>query len=267
MPSLSSSLRVTLTGQGARTLVLGNGFATEQSIWAPIVEDLAADYRVVTFDPAGSNTTSEAWQPSRHRRLEGYAEDLLGIIEALGVDKISYIGHSFSGMTGVLAACAEPSLFERMVLIGASARYLDEPGDGYAGGMVSANVDQVVEAMGQDYAAWANGFSKVFMGNADQPSLAAGFADMLRSLRPDIALAVIEMILRSDRRADCRQLGALGIPTLVLQTRQDAAVPSAAAHWLAQALGARYEELDLEGHFPHLLDPQLIVRRLRNFLA
>lgn len=121
-------------------------------------------------------------------------------------------------MTGVLAACAEPFLFDRMVLIGASARYLDESGDGYVGGMVSANLDQVLEGMAHDYAAWANGFSKVFMGNADQPSLAAGFEATLRALRPDIALAVIEMILRSDRRADCRQLGALGIPTLVLQT-------------------------------------------------
>lgn len=89
MSSLSSSLRVTIKGQGVRTLGFGNGFGTEQPVWAPIVEDLAADYRVVTFDPAGSSTTPEAWQPSRHRRLDGYAEDLLGIVEGLGVDRVT----------------------------------------------------------------------------------------------------------------------------------------------------------------------------------
>ena len=115
---------MTVTGSGARTLVLGNGFGTVQSIWAPIVEALALDHRVVTFDPAGCGAAEKAWQRSRHVRLEGYAEDLLGIIEDLDTDQVTYVGHSFSGMAGVLAANTEPALFERMILIGASARYL-----------------------------------------------------------------------------------------------------------------------------------------------
>jgi sigma-B regulation protein RsbQ len=120
--------------------------------------------------------------------------------------------------------------------------------------------------MSQDYAAWANGFSQAFMGNPDKPDLAAGFAQALRALRPDVALAVIEMILRSDEREDCERLGALGIPTLVMQTRRDVAVPQAASGWLARALRAQWLELDLEGHFPHLLDPALVTRHLRTFL-
>lgn len=267
MSQVIERLRVQVTGQGPRTLVFGNGFGTEQTIWAPIVQDLARDHRVVTFDPAGSPLTMESWQRSRHTRLEGYAEDLLEVIEATGGQPVSYVGHSFGGMTGVLAANAEPGLFKDLVLIGASARYLNAPEDGYEGGMVSAQVDQVTQAMRTDYAAWVNGFSQVFMGNAHQPGLAAVFAASLRLLRPDVALAVIEMILRSDRRSDCAAYGGLGLRTLLLQTRQDAAVPQAAALWLARQLGAQYEELDLEGHFPHLLDPARVTRHLRAFLG
>lgn len=267
MDSLSHQLHISVTGQGRRTLVFGNGFGTVQSIWAPIVADLAADHRVITFDCAGSSGNPEVWQRARHTRLEGYAEDLLRVMDTAGADPITYIGHSFAGMVGVVAACVEPSRFERVALIGASARYLNDPEAGYVGGLISSQVDEVALAMKQDYAAWANGFSQHFMGNPDKPILAAGFATTLQSLRPDVALAVIEMILRSDRRDDCRQFAALGIPTLVLQTRADAAVPSTAASWLVQTLQARYEELDLEGHFPHMLDPDLVTRHLRAFLS
>lgn len=266
MPSIQQRLHATVKGQGPRTLVFGNGFGTQQAIWAPIVQDLSADHRIVTFDIAGSSTTLPAWQRSRHTRLGGYAEDLVALIESVAAGPVSYIGHSMSAMAGVLAACAEPSLFERLVLLGASARYLDDPAQGYVGGFQASDVDQVVQAMSQDYAAWANGFSQAFMGNPDQPDLAAGFAQALKTLRADIALAVIDMVLRSDERDECLRLGTLGIPTLVMQTRQDLAVPQAASHWLAQALHARWLELDLEGHFPHLLDPALVTRHLRAFL-
>ena len=104
------------------------------------------------------------------------------------------------------------------------------------------------------------------MGNPDQPDLAAGFAQSLKMLRPDIALAVLEMVWRSDRRVDCRTLGSRGIPTLVLQTRHDAAVPQGASRWLAEALHAHWKELDLEGHFPHVLAPSLVARHIRDFL-
>ncbi len=267
MSALFPPLNVSVTGHGTRTLVFGNGFGTVASIWTPIVEALAADHRVVTFDMAGSGRAERAWQASRHVRLEGFAEDLIHIIEGLDAEKITYIGHSLAGMVGVVAACAEPALFERMILIGASARYLDDPAAHYVGGMSSDAVEQILAAISQDYAAWANGFSQLMMGHADQPGLATGFAHTLKALRPDIALAGMEMILHADRRADCKELGALGIPTLVLQTRQDAAVPQSASHWLADALHAQWTELDLEGHFPHLVNPSLVASRIRAFLG
>lgn len=267
MQSNATPPPITITGQGPRTLVFGNGFGTVQSIWAPMVRDLAADHRIVTFDTAGCGAAQQAWQRSRHSRLEGYAEDLLAVIESLDVERITYIGHSFSGMAGVLAAAAEPSLFERIVLIGASARYLNDPDNGYTGGMSPTDVEQALQMLSLDFAAWANGFSQVFMANSDRPDLAASFAATLKALRPDIALTVIEMILLSDRRADCLALGALHIPTLVMQTRRDAAVSHAASQWLAQTLQARWIELDLEGHFPHQVDPALVTRHVRDFLA
>ena len=170
-------------------------------------------------------------------------------------------------MIGMLALNADPGLFSRMVLLGASARYLDDPASGYQGGATSAAVDEMQTRMMTDYAEWANGFSRAAMGNPDQPDLAADFARSLKVLRPDIASAVLGMILRSDHRADAERHGRQGVPTLLLQTARDIAVPLAAAEWLARAAQAQFCLLDADGHFPHLAAPGLVSRALLDFLV
>ena len=259
---------VTVHGEGEQVVVLGNGFGTTQQAWRAQVAGLSQRYRVVTFDWPGSTVAMQpAYQASRHGRLFGFAEDLVAIVEALDIRGAAYVGHSVSGMIGMLALNADPGLFSRMALLGASARYLDEPASAYQGGATGEAVDAILASMASDYAEWANGFSSAAMGNPDQPDLAADFARSLKVLRPDIASAVLGMILRSDHRADAEHHGRQGVPTLLLQTARDVAVPLAAAEWLARATRAELRLLDADGHFPHLAAPGLVNRALLDFLA
>ncbi len=268
MSKVLEKFHVSIRGEGDSTVVFANGFGTTQGIWNGVIEALGPGYRVVTFDHAGAcPATLGAYQASRHGTQDGYAEDLLAVLESLDAGRVAYVGHSFSGMIGVLAASVEPGPFERMVLVGASARYLDDLAGGYRGGLEQAMVDQVLRDMDADYASWVNGFSQAFMGNPERPDFATTFADSLRALRPDIAASSIAMILQSDHREACRRYASLDIPTLVMQTAHDLAVPAEASHWLSTALGARRVELDVTGHFPHLVAPGLVARHLRNFLS
>ncbi len=254
-------------GSGTPPIVFGNGFGTVQGVWGPLIDALDGGRRVVTFDPAGASPrTLAALQPSRHDRIEGFAEDLLQVIESVG-ERVIFVGHSFSGMAGMLAALAEPALFRGVVLIGASARYIDDPGSGYVGGMTQAGVDSAVAHMKQDFVNWSNGFSKAVAANPGRAEVAGQFAASLRELRPDVGARVISMILRGDYRDACVDYGALGIPTLSLHARVDAAVAREASQWLAQATGARSVELDLEGHFPHVVDPPLVAGHISDFLG
>lgn len=268
MAVLAEKYQVAVHGNGPRTVVLGNGFGTTQHAWQAQVECLRARYRVVTFDWAGSTAaTQQAYQASRHGRLFGFAEDLVEIVEALDARGSAYVGHSVSGMIGLLALNADPGLFSRVMLVGASARYLDDPASSYQGGATAEAVDLIQASMASDYAQWANGFSKAAMGNPDQPDLAAGFASGLKVLRLDLASAVLGMIMRSDHRPDAEHYGRLGVPTLLLQTRHDNAVPLAAAQWLARATGAELHLIDVDGHFPHMAAPELVSREIMDFLA
>lgn len=265
--SLAEAFRVTFHGTGPRTVLLANGFGTTQEVWSHQVAALKERFRVVTFDHAGATpATAPLYQASRHKGLFGFAEDLVRLVEGLGLEGATFVGHSMSGMIGLLAACAAPGLFERLVLIAASARYLDDPSRAYVGGFSKPQLEEILGSMDRDYAAWANGFSAAAMGNPERPDLSASFARSLKSLYPETALAIFGAVMGSDHRAGAERYRKLGLPTLLLQTREDPAVPRAAADWLARATGGELRVLDAEGHFPHLAAPAAVTREILAFL-
>ncbi|MGE5491548.1 MAG: alpha/beta fold hydrolase [Actinomycetota bacterium] len=249
-----------------RTVVLGHGFGADQSSWAAVVEALvAAGYRAVTYDSAGTTgQTLGLYQAERHGSLFGFAEDVIALMGEMGIERAHYVGHSAGGMIGILAANGQPGLFSSLSLIGSSARYVDDPATGYVGGFSHGQIDNLIASMKSDYAAWANGFAQLVISNPDRPHLAIGFSRSLLALRPDIASAVLEMILRTDHRADAKRVA---LPTQVLQTGRDPAVPISAARWLAEATRAiDFRVLAVEGHFPHIIDPAKVGAALLEFL-
>ena len=108
---------VKVSGRGARPLLFAHGFGCDQNMWrfvAPAFED---DYRVVLFDYVGSGRSDlSAYDPGRYSTLGGYAQDVLDVCRALGLRDVILVGHSVSGVVGMLASIREPQLFSRLVL-------------------------------------------------------------------------------------------------------------------------------------------------------
>jgi sigma-B regulation protein RsbQ len=255
---------VRVVGGGDTTVVLAHGFGSDQTAWRHQCEVLAPRHRLVLFDHVGAGSTDPAaYSPQRYRSLHSYAADLLEIIAALKLRRAAYIGHSMGAMIGLLAALEEPELFERMVFIGGSPRYLNEPG--YRGGFEQADLDAIYAAMASNYQAWVGGFAGPAMGYPERADLAAEFARTLSELRPDIALAMARVIFQSDHRA---ALPSLRVPTLILQTEQDIAVPVAVGEYMASQLAhARLKVLPARGHLPHLSAPAAVNEALLEFLG
>lgn len=116
---------VTVIGSGEQVIVLAHGFGTDQSVWKHLVPHLLEDYRVVMYDNMGAGTTNpEYFDFNRYSTLEGYAYDLLTILEELRIDSCVYVGHSVSAMIGAIASISRPELFSKLVMISASPRYL-----------------------------------------------------------------------------------------------------------------------------------------------
>jgi sigma-B regulation protein RsbQ len=249
--------------RSGKTIVFGHGFGTDQSAWDQIKSSFTQDYNVVLFDNTGEGGSDlDAYDPEKYQTLEGYADDLVEICKELHIKDAVFVGHSVSGMVGLLASLNEPGIFSKMVLIGASPRYLND--QNYTGGFTQSDLDSLYLSMRMSYLEWVRGFSRSAMANEDKPDLRRQFAQSLLSLRPDIALAVAKCIFQSDFRLILKWVES---EVLILQAKKDIAVPAEVANYLQSKIKrSKTVFVDAEGHFPHISAPKEVVKAMRGFL-
>jgi pimeloyl-ACP methyl ester carboxylesterase len=249
-----------VSGSGHDYLVLAHGFGADKSIWGPLMPLLAPYYRVVRYDLACAGSADPSlFDIRRHKSLDGYAEDLLGLLVELGIERCTFVGHSMSAMAGILAATMKPAFFERLVLIGASPRYIEGPG--YASGFDQAEMARMLDAITRDFDNWSLSFASVVVARPIDDPATQTFLGSLRRMRPDIALATWQAIQTSDYRD---VLTACRVPAVILQTRNDPAVPMSVAEFLHSRLaGSILEILDIKGHIPQIIAPAVVAESLR----
>ncbi|XP_024018016.1 probable strigolactone esterase DAD2 isoform X2 [Morus notabilis] len=258
------ALNVRVVGSGERTLVLAHGIGTDQSVWQRILPYFTPSYRVILYDlVCAGSVNPDYFDFRRYSTLDAFVDDLLAIVDALNVDRCFYVGHSVSAMTGILAAIRRPELFSKLVLVGASPRFLNDKD--YHGGFEHGEIEKVFSAMEANYEAWVSGFAPLAVG-ADVPAAVREFSRTLFNMRPDITLFVSRTVFNSDLRG---VLGLVKVPCCVMQTARDVSVPASVAGYLRDHLGGRntVEMLETEGHLPHLSAPALFAQKLRRALA
>lgn len=245
------------------SILFAHGFGTDQSAWEQVKEAFLTDYRIILFDNVGSgNADPEAYSANKYNTLEAYADDMIAICEAYHVKDAILVAHSVSGMIGVLASLKRPELFSKLILIGASPRYLNDVG--YVGGFEQKDLNGIYETMSNNYFAWVSGFSSAAMANHDNPQLAESFASTLKAIRPDIAQSVARVIFQSDYR---KELSKTQKPTLLLQSKEDIAVPLNVAEYLHKNIAnSKLKVVNAFGHFPHMSAPQEIINEIKQFI-
>ncbi|GMI68042.1 KARRIKIN INSENSITIVE 2 [Hibiscus trionum] len=244
-------------GSGDRLIVLAHGFGTDQSVWKHLVPHLVDDFRVVLYDNMGAGTTNpDYFDFSRYATLEGYAFDLLAILEELRVESCIFVGHSVSAMVGAIASVSRPDLFSKIIMISASPRYLNDVD--YYGGFEQEDLDQLFDAMGANYKAWCSGFAPLAVGGDMESVAVQEFSRTLFNMRPDIALSVAQTIFQSDMR---QILSLVSVPCHILQSVKDLAVPLVVSEYLHQNLGCEsiVEVMTSDGHLPQLSSPDIVI--------
>ena len=246
-----------------RPMVFAHGFGCDQHMWrfvAPAFEDR---YRTVLFDYVGAGgSDASAYDPDRYATLDGYARDVLDIVEALDLTDVVFVGHSVSAMVGVLAANAAPERFGALVLIGPSPRYTDD-GD-YRGGFTEADIDGLLASLDSNYLGWSSAMAPVIMGNPDRPELGEELTNSFCRTDPEIAAHFARVTFLSDNRVD---LGKLTSPTLILQCSEDAIAPRAVGEYVHREIrDSRLVVMEATGHCPNLSAPGETIAAINAFL-
>jgi sigma-B regulation protein RsbQ len=244
-------------------MVFAHGYGCDQNMWrfvAPAFED---DHRVVLFDFVGAGGSDEsAYDPERYDSLDGYAQDVVEILEELDLRDATFVGHSVSSMVGVLAAARAPGRIGKLVLVGPSPRYIDT--EGYRGGFSEADIDELLESLASNFLGWSSAMAPVIMGNPDRPELGEELTNSFCRMDPRIAEQFARVTFRSDNRED---LAAVRVPTLVLQCSDDAIAPREVGAYVHAAIpGSTLVELEATGHCPNLSAPRATVEAIRAFV-
>jgi N-formylmaleamate deformylase len=107
------TIHYTRTGGSRPPLILLHGLTANGACWTAVARALEADYDVIMPDARGHGQSSA---PDLGYRYEDHANDVVGLIEALGVDRPILIGHSMGGLTAAVVAGRNPKLLRGLVL-------------------------------------------------------------------------------------------------------------------------------------------------------
>jgi sigma-B regulation protein RsbQ len=241
-----------------------HGFGCDQDMWRFVWPQFAGDHRVILFDHVGhGGADRSSFDARRHATLDGYASDVLDVCRELDLRDVTYVGHSVSAMIGALAAIREPERFARLVMVGPSARYIDD-GD-YVGGFSRADIDGLLESLDSNFLGWSAAMAPVIMGNPDRGELGEELSASFCATDPDIAKHFARVTFLSDNRAD---LPAVTTPALVLQCTDDAIAPRAVGEYVDRHLpDSTLVMLAATGHCPNLSAPEETTAAIRAFLS
>lgn len=256
-------LNVQVVGEG-RPLLFCNGFNCVQQVWRLLTPELADQYQLILFDQMGVGQSDHAaYDPQQYATLDGYAQDVVAICQALALTEVVLVGHSAGATIALLAAIQALAFVTQLVLLNLSPHFLNEPG--YYGGFERADLEQILAQMRPNYVQWASTFATMLVGQHAAPALSQELVACATQVDPKLAAELVELAFLGDFRP---QLALVRVPTLVLQCPDDPAVPEeVSAYLLAHLPDATLVTLATTGHSPHLTAPAEVAAAIRHFLA
>jgi len=256
---------VRVSGSGRETIIFAPGFGCDKSMWRFVAPAFEQDYQVILFDYVGSGQSDyTAYQSSKYRKLDGYAQDVLEICAALELKQVIFIGHSVGATIGMLAALQQPELFKQLILVAPSPCYLNDP-PAYMGGFEKEEINGLIHMMEMNFIGWADYLSAIVMKNPRQPELAQELGESFCSNDPVIAREFAIATFFSDHRAS---LPEVRVPALILQCADDAIVPQEVGSYMHQHLPhSRLQHLEATGHCPHMSHPEETIRAISQYLT
>lgn len=250
-------------GSGPAVLLL-HGWSMSSAVYAEVLEELAADFRLLAPDLRGHGASD----PGAGYLLSDFAADLAEWIQALGVREAALVGWSLGGQVALELVPAIRERLRRLILVGTTPRFTAAAG--WTAGLSELQVRAMARDLKRDYLKTMGDFFALQFAGEEMPReryrRIVDFAVRGGRLpEPETALAALETLRSADQRS---ALGEIDLPVLVQHGELDRiTLPAAASNLAAHLPAARLELWPGVGHAPFLSKPQEVCRRWRAFLS
>lgn len=260
-----------MCGSGPALLLL-HGIGDSSASWVPLMRSLAEQYTVIAPDLLGHG---ESDKPRADYSVAAYANGMRDLLDVLGFDKATVVGHSLGGGVAAQMTYQHPTRVERLVLV--------------SSGGVSREVSPFLRLASTPIA-------DVFLPLLKLPPVrfgAMGGIELLRRSGTDIGRDAEELSRVLDALPDVAARGAFSrtlrsvvdwrgqvvtmldrsylaeaMPVLLVWGAHDAVIPVAHAQLAHDMMpGSQLEVFEDAGHFPHHQDPDRFLELLNEFVA
>jgi 3-oxoadipate enol-lactonase len=226
-------------------IVFVNGWSASGLVWPrTLVDDLSRDHTVVRVDNRGTGWSHRLANPFTIRDM---ADDVIRVLDHLGIDRAVVAGLSMGGMIGQELAMRHPDRVAHLVLMGTrppnpayvppasdvTARMMSPPPPGQP--LSDFMLDRWIGVTGPGFA------------HAHPEAI----ADMVSAIveRPSARTAVLHQARAIGAWHGAERLRHLDVPTTILHGEHDPLIPVVNAMRMAQLIpDTRYHELPRVGH-------------------
>jgi pimeloyl-ACP methyl ester carboxylesterase len=253
-------------------VVLIHGITSDSSTWAQVMPGLAKHFTVIAPDLLGHGGSAK---PTGDYSLGAHASLVRDILQELGHDRATFVGHSLGGGIAMQIAYQFPERCERLILVDSGGlgrevslllRAATLPGAEYVlpiltnGRLLDAGriVGRAMGAVG-------------LAPGTDLRESARGHATLADSVTREAFLRTVRSVVEpSGQRVDAtdRLYLAERAPMLFVWGQHDTLIPVSHAHNAhARVPTSRLEVFENSGHFPQLDEPKRFVEVLGEFIA
>lgn len=218
-------------------------FDWRSPIWSPLLDLLSRKFRLIRYDERGNGLSD--WDV-KDISFEAIVRDLETVVDKLGLDRFALFGISQGAAVSIAYATRHPDRVSRLVLFGGYAQSWRARGDAAEIAQREALLTLVRHGWGQDNPAFRQVFTSRFVPGATSEEM-KWFNDLERaSASPENAVRLIKAFSTIDV---VDLLPQVAVPTLVLHSRGDAAIPYEQGLMLARGIpNARFVTLESNNH-------------------
>ena len=248
------NLKYELMGaNNAPVLAFSNSLGTDLSMWEPQCAALARQFRILRYDMRGQGQSSVV---PGEGSIEQLARDFLGLLDVLGLERVSFCGLSMGGMIGMWLGVNAPERLDALALCNTAARIGTKE-------MWNARIASVRQGGMQSVSAAV--IERWFTAEFRQTSqLLVQRARAMLKASPVEGYAACCAAIRDMDQTD--SIGQIRVRTLVVAGAKDSVTPPGQSRFLVEHIsGSENVELDA-AHLSNIERPDEFTSALNRFL-